>query len=326
MRPRNGTARSRRTRRWHPGGDGLGRAGFTLIEMLAVVGFTAVLMLFAVDFYIEITRASQAATAQTRSGRRAAAILDRIARDLEGAVLVQKPEELDPLSHPWIFLAEDRGGAEGAERLKFVTRSRLLRSAAPHESDLEVVAYVVRPGEDEGIELLRWSSPRLPEELDRSFPAGEVDGAVRFADGLASFGVTFMDDSSQWKSEWDSSTLTDSSELPLAAEISLAILTQDDLPEGESPRLYQRRVLLPMRPFDLEALLAAGPGAEGEEEDEERDGECVATVSECIAKNPAAFALLRATNPDIGDSIDAISDQCWADYASTFPIDVEGCQ
>jgi hypothetical protein len=188
------------------------------------------------------------------------------------------------------------------------------------------VAYVARSGEDGGIELLRWSSPRLPEELDRSFPSGEVDGAVLFAEGLASFGVAFMDDESQWKSEWDSSTLIDSSELPLAAEISLAILAEDDLREGESPRLYQRRVLLPMRPFDLEALLEAGPAAGEEEDDEERDGECVATVGECIAMNPQAFAGLRAANPDIGDAIDSILDQCYEDYASTFPIEVEGCQ
>ena len=45
--------------------------GFTLIEMLAVVGFTSVLMLFAVNFYLEITRAREAATEQTRDCRRA---------------------------------------------------------------------------------------------------------------------------------------------------------------------------------------------------------------------------------------------------------------
>ena len=48
------------------------RAGFTLIEMLAVTTLTAVMMLYAVNFYREITRATEAATAQTRDGRRAA--------------------------------------------------------------------------------------------------------------------------------------------------------------------------------------------------------------------------------------------------------------
>jgi type II secretory pathway component PulJ len=321
------TAQSRRTRCADSPEARRAEAGFTLIEMLAVVGFSAVLMLFAVNFYVEITRASEAATAQTRGSRRAAAILDRIARDLEATVLVKKPEELDPLSHPWVFLAEDRGGAEGAERLKFVTRGRILRSAALHESDLEVVAYVAREAEDRGLELLRWSSPRLPEELDRSFPAGEVDGAVRFAEGLASFGVVFMDDSSQWKSEWDSSTLADSSQLPLAAEISLAMLPEGDSVQEKSPRLYQLRVLLPVRPLDLQALLDPGAGAGGEdEEEEELDDECVATVGECITRNPEAFDALRAARPDLGPVIDSIQDQCYADYASTFDIPVGGCE
>ena len=51
--------------------------GFTLIELLAVVTFTAVLMVFAVNFYLDITRASQAATQQTRDSRRAIALARR---------------------------------------------------------------------------------------------------------------------------------------------------------------------------------------------------------------------------------------------------------
>ncbi len=247
-----------------------------MIELLAVVGFTAVLMLFAVNFYIEITRASEAATARTRDSRRAIALLDRIARDLEAAVLVRKPDEVDPLYHPWVFLAEDRGGDEGAEHLKFTTRSRVLRSTAHHESDLEVVSYALREGDDGGLELLRWSSPRLPEELDRTFPESEADGAVLFAEGLASFGVRFMDEEGQWNSEWDSSTLVDSSELPLAAEISVAILPErrsahragaGSLPAagadsgapsrpGGAPRRRRAGERLPDRPMTVGACVA----------------------------------------------------------------------
>ncbi len=291
-------------------------SGFTLIELLAVVGFTAVLMLFAIDFYLEITRASEAATAQTRDGRRATALLDRIARDLEAAFLVKKPEEVDPLSHPWVFLAEDRDGTDGAERLKFITRSRISRSTAIHESDLETVSYVLRQGDGGALELIRWSSPRLPEELDRSFPEGDSSGAAVFAENLASFGVRFMDDASEWKSEWDSSTLIDSSELPLAAEISVAVLPESEQIEEEEPEIHARRVLLPVRPLDLQALLEAGEG-------EEQAG-CTTgpTVRECVEGNEA-FEVLFEEQPELRAVLEEFGDECFSRHAGSFDMDEE---
>jgi hypothetical protein len=294
-------------------------SGFTLIELLAVVGFTAVLLLFAVNFYIEISRASEAATNRTRDSRRAIGLLDRIARDLEAVVLLRKPDEVDPLYHPWVFLAEDHGGDEGAERLRFSTRSRVLRSTADHESDLEVVSYALREAEDGGFELLRWSSPRLPEELDRTFPESEADGAVLFAEGLASFGVLFMDEENQWTSEWDSSTLVDSSELPLAAEISVAILPEGDPLEGEEPEVYQRRVLIPVRPLDLQTL----PGAE-EPESGCQEG---MTVGACIAANQPEYDELLEDNPDLATQVYQALDQCYADHPELFDdIDEKDCE
>ncbi len=97
MRPE--TALSHRTPSTPLTGGRPDESGFTLIELLAVVGFSAVLMLFAVNFYLDITRASEAATQQTRDSRRAVALLDRIARDLEATVLVRKPDgRRSPLS------------------------------------------------------------------------------------------------------------------------------------------------------------------------------------------------------------------------------------
>ena len=291
--------------------------GFSLIELLAVVALIAGLMIFAVNFYLDITRASAAATQHTRESRRAIALLDRIARDLEATVLVSKPEELDPLYHPWVFVAEDRvggAGAEGADHLRFITRSRVLRSSAVHESDFEVVSYALRGADDRGTELLRWSSPRLPEELDRSFPAADGEGAALFADELASFGVKFLDDEGDWRSEWDSSTLVDSSELPVAAEISVAILPPSDAIGEEEPDVYRRQVLLPVRPLAPEALLAAEEPEDGE------GGGCSTgpTVRECIEGSPAFAAL-----PDGSDLLAAaeeFADECFSSHADRFSM------
>lgn len=304
-----------------------GNGGFTLIEMLAVTSFTALLMLFAVNFYIEISRASESATTYTRDTRRAITMLDRIARDLEAAVLVRKPDELDPLSHPWVFLAEDRGWGDGADHLKFATRSRIPRSTALHESDLELVSYVLREGEDDRLELLRWASPRLPDELDRSFPQTEAEGAVRFAEDLGEFGVRFLDAAGEWKSEWDSSTLIDASELPLVAEISVALRPEDDTEPAEEPEVYVRRVLIPVRPLDLVAMLdAAGAAASAEEDEEEEEDEDCITVDECIAQNRAAFDALIAARPDLTPVIESIRDQCFSSYTSVFTMSLQGCE
>ena len=195
------------------------RAGFSLIEVLAVVLLTSIVIGVALNHYVNLSRASQRATEHTRGIRRATAVLDRIARDLESTVLVAKEPEMDPLDHPWIFLGESRRSDVGADHLKFVTRGHRPRRTAAHESDLEIVAYSLRHAEEGNFELLRWSSPRLPESLDREIPNDESQGAVLLASDVVSFGVRFIDEFGGESSSWDSSQLTESSELPLAVDI-----------------------------------------------------------------------------------------------------------
>ncbi|MEE9609130.1 MAG: type II secretion system protein GspJ [Myxococcota bacterium] len=261
-----------------------GRAGFTLIEVMAVILLTALVLGLALDFYVDLSRASERAIGFTRDARRAAAILDRVARDLEGVLLVQKPPELDPLAHPWLFYAEDRYADPGADQLKFVTRSHRPRRSSAHESDLAVVTYALRRGEEDDFELVRSSSPRLPEGQDLSIPLDEEDGALLLARGLASFDVTFLAEAGDWSDEWDSTTLVHSSELPLAVQIEVAWSDPDDI-AGEDARRFRRRVLLPLRPLDLEALLnpelAAAAGGDDESEDED-GAEGSRSMDDCV--------------------------------------------
>jgi prepilin-type N-terminal cleavage/methylation domain-containing protein len=248
-------------------------AGFTLIEVLAVVLLTGLVLGIALDFYVDLSRASNRAADHTRGVRRATAILDRMARDFESAVLVRKPDAVDPLAHPWVFLAESEYSSTGADHIKFMTRNHRPRSTAAHESDLAVVSYTVRRTDDDQLELLRWSSPQLPEGLDRDFPYDSEDGPALLADGIAAFGVTLIDEAGGRSDRWDSSQLVESSELPIAVEIEVAMATDD----GSEPVPYRRYVLLPVRPLDLVALLdpqgtAGGGGADDEEDGEDGDG------------------------------------------------------
>ena len=289
------------------------RAAFTLLEMMAVVLLMGIVLAFAIDFYLDLSRASYAATTDTGGARRAAVLLDRIARDLEGAVLLTKPADLDPLAWPWLFVAEAEDSDAGATRVKFVRRGRVPRSSDLPESDLELVAWVADAGDDGLIELRRASATQLPESLDRSFPNAEQSDRV--ASGLASFGIRFSGEAGAATGRWDSSTLADSGALPIAAEIELSFATDE---EGVVDGPYTRRVLLPLRPLDLEKKLAEAAGEEvpedaqpkdedgdgdideddaeiaaerAENEESGNEGEDFISVSECLALNPSLQAL-----------------------------------
>jgi hypothetical protein len=298
-----------------------------LIEMLVVVLFTGLVLTFAANFYLDISVASQAALERTVGVRRAAVVLDRVTRDLEAAVLVKKPEAVDPLEHPWLFLAEASGRGSGADRLKFQARNHRPRAALGHESDLVVIAYWVAPAEDgEALELLRWTSAHLPESLDRSFPRRDDPGVEVLASHVSGFGVRLQDPAGAWGDVWDSSTLAHSGELPVAAEVSLALLPEEadpDALEPEPPVPYHRPVLLALRSLDLEKTL--GAEAEGEEEEQDGDLACV-TVNECVARNQALVDQYKAGNPEIEEILQSIGEQCWKDHASGLPVPVTNCE
>ncbi len=253
------------------------RGGFTLIEVMGVVALISVVFFVALNFYTDLARASTRASNHTRGVRRASAILDRVARDIEGAFLLVKPPELDPFAFPWIFLGETRLGGDASERLKFITRNHDPTRTGAAETNLATVAYMVDSGPDDSISLYRWTSPRLPESLDKGFPREDDDGSFLLAEGLHYFGFNFLGEDDELRSEWDSSTLLESSSLPLAVEIRLSLM-DDQTSDGEEPPIYRRRVLIPIRPLDLAALadpnspLFGSDGGEASEEGDDEDG------------------------------------------------------
>jgi prepilin-type N-terminal cleavage/methylation domain-containing protein len=333
--------------------------GFTLIEMIAVVVLTTIVLTVAINFFIDLSRASNQSTDRMRAERRATALLDRLAHELEGAYLVKKPKTKDPLEHPWLFLAEASGSGPGADRLKFMTRTAIARTSTEHESDVTVVSYGARPGADGGIEVLRRSESHVPQALDRNFALDEGSDALVLASGLASFGVRFLDEQGSWQDRWDSSQLTDSSELPIGAEISVTMLAPESATRSPSSAAaaaeppaalgpYIRRVLIPIRPVDLEAMLkpdeaaaaeAAGKDGKKKGDKDSKDGsasdqanasdakkqeeQCM-TVAQCLALNPGVVQQF----PQIQGIITAVGGQCFRDVAGSIPpgVSLVGCQ
>lgn len=249
------------------------RGGFSLLEMLAVVLLTSVVIGVALNHYVSMSRAIERASEHTRGVRRAAALLDRVARDLESTEFHKPPEGEDPFNNSYVFIGLSRRGELGADRLKFVSRGRRLRASEGHESDQELVVYCLREDLEAGYQLMRWSSPRLPESWDDSMPCEEDEGARLLADGLADFGLRFIDSAGQPQSEWDAAQLLDADEIPLAVDILVAMADDD--------AEYRRRVLLPVPALDMEELLdpaslvsgGSGEEAQGEQTDADGNGE-----------------------------------------------------
>jgi len=262
------------------------REGFTLIEIMAVVALIGFVFFVALNFYTQLSRATTRASDYTRDVRRASAILDRVARDIEGAFLMVKPPDVDPFAFPWIFLGETRLGGDSSDRLKFITRNHDATRTEGTETNIATVAYITESADDDSVSLYRWSSPRLPESLDKDFPREGDEGAYLLAEGLRYFGFFFVAEEGETRSEWDSSTILESSALPLAVEIQVSLMPDADEEVVEDPPVYRRRVLIPVRPIDLAALmdpnnpLSGGGAEEGSEDDEEKedegDGQCVA--------------------------------------------------
>jgi prepilin-type N-terminal cleavage/methylation domain-containing protein len=301
------------------------RGGFTLLEVIAVVLLTGILITFTTNFYLDLARQSRAAVDTARHTRRAVVLLDRVARDLESAVLVRKPGPVDPLVHPWLFLAESDDPSLGAQRLKFSSRGRKPRSPQAAESDVEMVAWQLARTEDgDDYQLVRWSSPRLPPIRDLSFPP--ITDGDPVARGIAEFGVFLAGEDGQTVSRWDSSALVDSSELPITAEIQVSFYVDEESDVVAGP--YVRRVTFPLRPLDIEAQLEAagvktagrldsdGDGIPDDEEDEDGDGDPDGedgaggdsqgtTVAECAARNPA---LIQAAIQQFGPQLQALLD------------------
>lgn len=305
------------------------RAGFTLMEMMLVVLLTGIVLTAATRIYSRISRSGQAVVEATQEVRQATALVDRIARELEGSVLVTRPDGVDPLAHPWLFLGESRRGDLGAERLKFATRSQRALADDASASDLAMVAYWLSPAEGDGFDLMRWTSPHLPEGLDRDFPRRDDGGVQVFAEGIADFGIRFLDEDGAWEEDWDSSTLTRSDQLPVAADVRVALLDPSDTDPTEEAAVFERRVRIALRPVDLEKALAGDAGGlDGNDDDEDgEDGDetaCV-TVGECISRNQALYDAYEATDPSISAIVDSIRDQCFADQPVSIP-GLSGCE
>lgn len=275
--------------------------GFTMIEVLAAVLLTSIVISVAVAFQINLGSSMKLSRERLRTERQAVALLDRISRDLMGAYFIQPKEgAAQSPQRPWIFLTAREYAAEEApsDRLKFITRNYQSQGLDEHSSDLATIAYFLYPMEDlPAYELLRWRSTRLPVGYDPTFPAIDDPDTLVMGEGIASFGFTMVDHAGGEVTEWDSLRAGARQGLPFGVRIEIAMQDPEVLEEaryndfdgaefdaefevelGEEPeesglKTFSKLVVLPLRPLDWSFLEAEVDAAAGGVAEEDLDGD-----------------------------------------------------
>lgn len=278
--------------------------GFTLLEVLVAIFIMALVISFAFQAYQGIAEAYTRVSDGTSRDRAARILLDRIERELVGAVLVQREAGVDPLAHPYVFFGQpvQQSDSEGFE-LRFVTQTPL-RSPGSPPAPLALVSYgTVASQSGHGVDLLRQEEP-LPAELHKQV---EWTQPQTVADELAIFSMNFVGEGSEIANVWDSTSVAQLDQLPTQVELRLALWEMG--PDGEPwPGLEITRLVdLPVRPFRLSA-------------EEQKQGQGAAdcgsgvTVAVCLAGFEAELA---AASPALAAAIEEARKQtenaCWRD-------------
>ena len=276
--------------------------GFTLLEVLVAVFVMSLVLTFTFQAYRGIADAYARASEGGERDRALHVLLDRIERELSGAVLVQREDGADPLTHPYFFFAQPRdyGDAAGFE-LRFITQTPP-RSPGSPPAALALVTYGVAPSESGlGLALLRQEEP-VPAELAKEV---EWTHPQVMADEVSNFTLGFSGDAVVASGGWDSTGVEQLDALPDAVEVAVSLW--EEAPDGEpwpGPPL-SRLVPLHVRPFRL---------APDEDLQAQADGECSGgtSVRACLAQfSDAIGAASPSLAAAISDAQSQAHDSCW---------------
>jgi hypothetical protein len=305
-------------------------AAFTLIEVLGAFFMTTIVLVLVSGIFVQNGRQREAATELLRVETTASAALDILSRDLEASVYLSRPEAQSSGDHAWIFLAEGSGEL-GATRFRFQTQNVSRENLAENASTWVDVAYFLteqRRDIDDGdafdgdrYTLWRWRSTRPPNDAARTFPDEDDIGSARVIEGIADFGVTFIDSEGESLDEWDSTLSTGSAPLPSSAEIRLVIYK--NAREGEAApgilqipgRVHERHVSLAMpQPIDLAALVALETSDQGPN--------CF-TIANCAEIDDEWFVEQLddecGGDEDLCDLLEQSQSTCWDEIVNEWP-------
>jgi type II secretion system protein J len=276
------------------------REGFTLLEILVAAVILAMVMTMAVGFFQGIQRASAKITEGRPRDRAVRVILDRFERELSGAILMRRKEGVDPLSHPWLFYAEDAVLADqDADRVRFVTQTPLHPAGELHGRGLRIVSY--------GLELAENGLPRLlrsEEEMEDQLVKGiELADAQIVAEDVAAFALRFVGENGM-SDAWDSTSVETDNLLPQSVEVLVQLWQHDADGQLVPGTPVTRRMEIPTRPEFLEPPDGAGADCEGGP-----------ATRDCKARFVEAIRTRYPDDPDrltqLENLFAPVTDPCW---------------
>jgi prepilin-type N-terminal cleavage/methylation domain-containing protein len=275
--------------------------GFTLLEILVAAVILAMVMTMAYGLFRWIQDASARVTEGRPRDRAVRVVLDRIERELSGAILLRRPEGVDPLAHPWIFYAEDRTlEDQDADRVRFVTQTPLRPAGEPIGRGVRIVSYGLELGQD-GLPVLLRSEEEMTDQLEKGI---ELSDAQVVADDVAAFSLRYTGESGV-RDTWDSSSVETDNTLPLDVEVMVQLWQHDAQGQLVPGEAVTRMIELPTRPEFLEP-----PGAAGTEC---KDGGI--STRDCKGK---WIELMKSTYPDdpgrvtdLENFFGPVTDPCW---------------
>jgi type II secretory pathway component PulJ len=300
----------------------LRRTGYTLIEILGAFFIMTIILTLVTGIFVENGRQRAAALAMMRESLSAAAALDHISQDVEGALFLSDSSDGPPDEYAWRFLTEGYGDL-GAHSIRFVTQNAPVNNRGLHASGWIEIAYFLEEDDVGELTLWRWVAPRPPNEANTRFPSAGDDGAMRVALDVNEFGLRFLDPEGEWLDEWDSTFQTPLAPLPRAVEVNLRLNREARLGESEEGLetvpgpLHTRRIALPMPPINVQTLLSlAEEGVAGEEG-------CF-TVAQCLAEGDRGWYQEELEDDCGGDDrlcdlLAASETTCWSEIDSSYP-------
>jgi len=270
----------------------------------------ALIITFSFQAYQGIADAYTRVSSNTSRSRATEILLDRLERELMGAVLVEREQGADPLLHPYFFFGTPRMYAEAeGDELRFVTQTPL-RSPGSARGSLALVTYGSAPSQSgPGLALLR-QEESLPSQLVKEVA---WDSPQIVADNVALFLVRFRSETQDSADGWDSTGPEQLDQLPtqLALTVSLWETGPDGVavPGPETSRMIELRV----RPFRL------APDGEGEEAAAEC-GEGM-SVDECLESfTDAINGASPALSASIASARSEVQDKCWGAPDPSAPL------
>ncbi|HIG05591.1 MAG TPA: prepilin-type N-terminal cleavage/methylation domain-containing protein [Planctomycetes bacterium] len=214
----------------------MAQKGFTLIELIVVLGIFTIVMSMCYTILDTTLEADRRIKRATLTGKVGESILSQMRRDLQGVAWRGLGSD--------VFRGEDSGQDENAEdSIDFITTSPV---GEPSEDtpnwtgELSSIGYALRPGKDGDSVLFRRVSWDLTED---PFDSGDRSPIY---DRVLALDFEYLGEEGEWTQDWDASTL----------------LPEQNL--TDFPYLDERAAIAAMEAEEASSSTSAAAASEGE--------------------------------------------------------------